>query len=90
MSSPGTCGGGVLVPGTYIFEAGPAGSHPQIVRVSNSNDKVMFLGFTQIGHRPFNAPANQVIVLGETQPGRPLPIMAWYPVGTSTIHEFRW
>jgi hypothetical protein len=83
--------GVVLAPGSYTFEAAPVGTRPDLVRVlRNSDGTVMFLGFTQIGRRPYNVPNNQVIALGETTSGQPAPIKAWYPVGSSTVHEFLW
>ena len=82
---------GVVLPaGTYTFESAPAGSRPELVRVLDSRDKIMFLGFTQVGRRPFNIPATQVITLEEVPAGQPAPIRAWYPAGMSVSHEFNW
>jgi len=82
---------GVVLPaGTYTFESAPAGTRPDLVRVVDANEKIMFLGFTRLGRRPFNMPENRVITLGEVPAGQPAPIKAWYPAGTSESHEFLW
>jgi hypothetical protein len=82
--------GVVLAPGTYTFEAAPVETHPEIVRVLSADNKVMFLGFTHKTRRPRGIPDSQVISVGEAPAGNPVPIKAWYPVGTSMGHEFLW
>jgi len=83
--------GVVLAPGSYTFESAPAGTRPDLVRViSNRDDRIMFLGFTRVSHRPYNVSAKQVIQMREVPAGQPAPIEAWYPAGTSTSHEFLW
>ena len=82
--------GVVLAPGTYTFEAAPAGMRPDIVRVLSGRDTIMFLGFTQLRSRPYNVLEKQVLLLDEVPAGQPAPIRAWYPAGTSQSHEFLW
>ena len=81
----------VLAPGSYTFEAAPADSRPDLVRViSNRDDRIIFLGFTRLSRRPYDAPAKQVVDLQEVPAGQAAPIKAWYPAGTSVSHEFLW
>ena len=91
FSRPVALPGVVLTPGSYMFEAAPVGSRPDLVRVTSDRDnKIMFLGFTRVGHRPYNASDKLVIKLQEVPAGQPAPIEAWYPAGTSVSHEFLW
>lgn len=81
--------GAELAAGTYIFER-VAASEPDVIVVrSRDRSKVYFLGFTERIDRPrgmsLNAPA---VTLGEARPGAPVPITAWYPVGSSRGHRF--
>ena len=80
--------GAVLTPGTYIFEAGPAGTHLDIVRVtSRRGGKVHFLGFTTPVTRSANGP---MLSLGEAPAGAPQPIAVWYEDGAIKGHQFRY
>jgi hypothetical protein len=77
-----------LAAGTYVFESGPGGTNPNIVRVMSQNrQKLFYLGFTSPvvrprGHEP------SVLTFGETGNGAAAPILAWYPVGSNQGHEF--
>jgi hypothetical protein len=76
-----------LTAGTYVFESGPGGTNPNIVRVLSENrQKLFYLGFTNpvvrpSGHEP------SVMTFGETANGA-TPVLAWYPVGSNQGHEF--
>ena len=76
-----------LAAGTYVFESGPGGTNPNIVRVMSQNrQKLFYLGFTSPvvrprGHEP------SVLTFGEAAIGA-APILAWYPVGSNQGHEF--
>ena len=76
-----------LTAGTYVFESGPGGTNPNIVRVMSQNrQKLFYLGFTNPvvrprGHEP------SVLTFGEAANGAP-PILAWYPVGSNQGHAF--
>ena len=77
-----------LAAGTYMFESGPAGTHPYTVRVLSQNGHTQhYLGFTIPKTRPHNA-APAILTFGEAPPGGAAPILVWYPVGSTTGHEF--
>jgi hypothetical protein len=80
---------GVTLPaGRYVFEAGPEGTNPNIVRVLSPNyQKLLYQGFTVPRHRRFDA-APTVLTFGEPRDGAAPPILVWYPVGTNSGHEF--
>ena len=80
--------GVTLTAGTYVFESGPGGTNPDIVRVMSQNrQKLYFLGFTApIVRRTGDEPS--VLALGEAANGAAAPILAWYPVGSNQGHAF--
>jgi len=81
--------GVVLAPGTYAFEAGPMQTHADVVRVTTrERQRVLFMGFTVRTARPDGAGGNRLVTFGEGPAGGPVPIIAWYPVGSPTGHEF--
>ena len=80
--------GVTLTAGTYVFESGPGGTNPNIVRVMSQNrQKLFYLGFTNPVVRKFGDEPS-VLTLGETARGEAAPILAWYPVGSNQGHEF--
>jgi hypothetical protein len=80
---------GVLLPaGSYEFELGPAGTHRDIVRVSDVHGRPYYMGFTQEVARPSGSTNKRVIDFGEAVAGSPMPIAVWYPVDSSTGHAF--
>ena len=84
VSLPGV----TLSAGSYVFESGPEGTNPNIVRVLSQNRQTQFyLGFTTPKIRPYNA-APTVLTFGEVPAGAAAPILVWYPVGSTTGHEF--
>jgi hypothetical protein len=78
---------GVTMPaGTYVFESGP-GNDPNIVRVSSKNrQKIFYEGFTTALAHP---PGHSVVTFGEAAAGAPIPMLAWYPIGTKKAHGFQ-
>jgi hypothetical protein len=85
--------GVTLAAGTYLFESGPGGTNPNIVRVLSQNrQKLFYLGFTVPAVRPKGAPPNILTFgeapNGEAPNGEATPITAWYPVGSNSGHEF--
>jgi hypothetical protein len=74
--------------GTYIFErADPSSAH--LVRVlSRDRKKSYFLGFTYLVDRPLGMREDAMVTLGETSPDAPPPVVAWWPIGERTGHEF--
>lgn len=80
--------GVTLPPGTYTFEAGPGSTNANIVRVLSVNQqKLFFLGFTIPISRPADA-QDRLLSFGEAKAGEPMPIAAWYPIGSDRGHEF--
>ena len=84
VSLPGV----TLAAGSYIFESGPAGTNPNVVRVLSQNRQTqVYLGFTIPKVRPHNAEPS-ILTFGEAPAGGAAPILAWYPVGSRLGHEF--
>ncbi len=86
--TPVSLPGVTLAAGTYVFEAGPGGTNPNIVRVLSPNrQKLFYLGFTvPIVRSPDGEPS--VLTFGEAANSAAAPILAWYPVGSNQGHEF--
>ena len=90
FSGPVALPGVVLAPGVYTFESGPGGVHMGVVRVTTRNSgKLLFTGFTTLVTRPIRA-ESPMVSMGEAPAGSPAPIVAWYPAGSATGHEFRY
>lgn len=88
FSKPVSLPGITLAAGTYVFEAGPGGTNPNIVRVLSPNrQKLFYLGFTVPIVRPRGAEPG-ILTFGEAANGAPAPILAWYPLGSNSGHEF--
>ena len=88
FSHPVSLPGVTLGAGPYVFEAGPAATNPMIVRVLSRNRKtVYYTGFTIPILRP-RGTEEMVVVLGEAASGAAAPILAWYPSGSNSGHEF--
>lgn len=78
-----------LPAGTYIFERADPAMNRYMVRVlSRDRRKIYTTQITNIVMRPPNVSDDHGIVLGETAPGQPATVRAWFPVGDSTGHEF--
>jgi hypothetical protein len=78
--------GVTLTPGTYTFEAGPANSNPNVVRVSR-NRQTVFIGMTIPAIRAQDAEAS-LVTFGEAVRGEVTPILVWYPGGSTQGHQF--
>jgi hypothetical protein len=88
FSRPVGLPGVTLGAGTYIFEAGPQGTNPHIVRVLSQNrQRVFYMGFTVPKIRPQDT-APGVLTFGEAPSGAVAPILVWYPLGSDSGHEF--
>jgi hypothetical protein len=89
FSGPVALPGVELRAGTYIFERALPDGDPSLVRVLSRDRRQIFLtAFTNTVPRPDNMSRDQAVSLGETARGVPPPITAWYPLGTSTGHQF--
>jgi hypothetical protein len=82
--------GVTLPPGSYTFEIANPTTSANAVLVSSGpgQHKVHFLGLTRRIERPRNLQKDQVITIGEAPAGMPVPITAWYPIGSSSGHQF--
>ncbi len=78
--------GVTLTPGTYMFEAGPANSNPNVVRVSR-NRQTVFIGMTIPAIRAQGAEPG-FVAFGEAARGEVTPILVWYPGGSTQGHQF--
>jgi hypothetical protein len=86
MSRPTALPGVVLPAGKYAFEV--VEGHADLVRVTDrATNRVLYLGFTDVIRRP--ARATDPLRLGEAPAGRPVPIAAWFPIGSSRGHAFK-
>jgi hypothetical protein len=83
---------GVVLPaGSYTFERGGTKLDLDLVVVRNrARTKVFYTGFTNAVTRPQGMSKNTPITFGETSANEPPPIAAWYEVGDSLGHEFRY
>ena len=88
FSRPVKLPGVVLPAGSYAFELGPPGTHPDIVRVSGRTGKHYFLGFTRPVPRPRTLPKNRIVEFGEEVAGVPPPIAVWYPMRAASGQAF--
>jgi hypothetical protein len=88
FSIPVSLPGVTLAAGRYVFEAGPAGTNPNIVRVATQDGRTqLYLGLTIPKERPHDA-GSTILTFGEAPSGGAAPILVWYPVGGATGHEF--
>jgi|SRR6185503_9485233 len=78
--------GVTLPPGTYLFEAGPAYSSPDVVRVSR-NRRTVFIGMTIPAVRAQGAEPG-LVTFEEAARGEAARILAWYPAGSNHGHQF--
>src|SRR5262245_43003583 len=74
--------------GTYIFERADSASGRLVRVLSRDRKKSYFLGFTYLVDRPLGLREGAMVSLGETPAGTPPPIVAWWPIGETTGHEF--
>jgi hypothetical protein len=86
MALPGV----TLPPGSYTFEILNPASAADVVVVSSgsAHRTVHYLGLTRRIDRPSRLPANQVIAVAEAPAGEPIPITAWFPVGSASGRQF--
>ena len=86
FGSPVALPGVTLPAGTYVFERDSV-DNSRIVRVKSPNyQKLLFVGFTMPVTRP--RALKSPVSFGEAAAGEPIPIVAWYPVGSNRGHQF--
>ena len=89
FSRPVALPGVTLAAGTYAFEVPTADTAGYVVMVRDrARTKPLFTGFTYRTPRPANWSEKRQIVFGESAPGEPAPILAWYPVDNAMGFEF--
>ena len=79
---------GVVLPaGSYVFDiANPDTSHDVVI--VRKNGHVQYMGFTLPVQRPPRMPLDQPLTLREARPDTAAPIDTWFPLGSSTGHQF--
>ena len=89
FSGPVALPGVSLSPGSYVFELASPSGDQTIVRVSSRDRSRLYLmTYTRIVARPASIPSGQLIAFGETTPGEPSTVVAWYPEGDATGRQF--
>src|SRR5262245_6846486 len=83
--------GVTLSAGKYAFELANPDASADIIRVRNmATNQVVFLGFTYRVARPKGMALDRLIVFGEAPRGTATPVLAWYPSGDTTGHQFKY
>ena len=89
FSAPMALPGVTLAPGAYTFQIVNPESGLRVVSVSSRDrSRHHFLGLTRAVRRPSDLDRHAVVRLGEARAGEPMPILAWYPIGSSQGLEF--
>jgi hypothetical protein len=79
---------GIVLPaGSYTFDL--ASDTADVVVVRNRT-KVFYMGFTNQVLRPTWMPSGGLVMIGEASANEPAPITAWYEIGGTIGHEFRY
>jgi len=82
--------GVVLTAGSYSFDvASPTALDVVVVRSSKSG-KVLYMGFASNITRPRAMATTAPITLGEAAANEAPPITAWYEIGSTMGHQFRY
>ena len=81
---------GVELPaGVYTFEVVNPETEADVVRVSSKDRRqVYFTGFTTRVRRPAGMPKDRLVVFGEARRGEAQRIAVWFPIDSSTGHQF--
>jgi len=90
FSRPVALPGVVLPAGSYTFDTADSNALDVVVVRSKANNKVLYMGFTAQVRRPRGMSPNTVVTLGETSGNEALPITAWYEIGQTMGHAFRY
>ena len=88
FSRPVALPGVVLPAGSYTFDM--ATDTALDVVVVRNRTKVLYMGFTSTVERPAGMSKTAAITLGETSANEAPPITAWYEIGGTIGHEFRY
>ena len=88
FSRPVALPGVVLPAGSYTFDV--ASDTALDIVVVRNRTKVFYMGFTGTVRRPASMSRTAAIALGEASANQAPPITAWYEVGQTIGHEFRY
>ena len=88
FSRPVALPGVVLPAGSYTFDV--ATDTALDVVVVRNRTKVLYMGFTRTVERPASMSKTAPITLGEASANEAPPITAWYEIGGTIGHEFRY
>jgi hypothetical protein len=88
FSRPVALPGVVLPAGSYTFDV--ASDTALDVVVVRNRTKVFYMGFTNQVLRPTWMPPGGLVMVGEAPANEAPPITAWYEIGRSIGHEFRY
>jgi len=88
FSRPVALPGVVLPAGSYTFNV--ASDTALDVVVVRNGTKVFYMGFTGTVQRPASMSKTASIIVGEASASEAPPITAWYEIGGTIGHEFRY
>jgi len=88
FSRPVALPGVVLPAGSYTFDM--ATDTALDVVVVRNRTKVLYMGFTSTVERPARMSKTAATTLGEASANEPPPITAWYEIGGTIGHQFRY
>ena len=89
FNRPVSLPGVVLPAGSYSFDTHWDNSDVVIVR-NKERSKVFYMGFTGTVQRPASMSKTAAITIGEASASEAPPITAWYEIGGTIGHEFRY
>ena len=82
---------GVVLPaGSYTFDTADSNALDVVVVRNKTTNKVLYMGFTTQVRRPSGMSPHTSVTLGEASGNEPVPITAWYEIGQSIGHQFRY
>ena len=88
FNAPVALPGVTLSPGDYTFDVNHVDSGDVVrVRIGRSS-RVIYSGFTVPAERPRGLLSHKSIIFGEVAPGRPAPILRWFPRNRMVGYEF--
>ena len=88
FSRPVALPGVVLPAGSYTFDV--ASDTALDVVVVRNRTKVFYMGFTNRVLRPTWMPSGGLVMIGEAPANEAPPVTAWYEIGQTMGHEFRY
>jgi len=88
FSRPVALPGVVLPAGSYTFDV--ASDTALDVVVVRNRTKVFYMGLTNQVLRPAWMPSGGLVMIGEAPANEAPPITAWYEIGQTVGHEFRY